>query len=188
MPTPLPRSRSSRRVVGLSLVAGLILAGAGGCSQSDAPSAGDGTTTVPVATTEPVPTTEVPLEEGTQLFVYNPEVGHCFDRRSTVDGSARNLILLLDCDKPHMYEVFALVDIPDEEYPGEANLDLLAKRECPRQWTEYVGNPYETSRLELSHHAPSRADWNLTLQHSLACLIRSPGQAKLEDSKRDSGE
>lgn len=190
-----PRSAPGRlrvlvggRAVTVALVTAGVLLAAGACSSGDGAAAGGGSTTSPT-TVEPVATTEVPAESGTQIFSYVPQVGDCFDRRRTTDGSSRPYILVLACQKPHSFEVFALVPIESSQFPGEGNLETLAKRECPKAWTEYVGQPYETSKLELSYEAPGSDDWALTLEHTLACLLRSPTTGgKLEGSKRESGE
>ncbi len=183
------RAGAGRRRRGHLLVAALLLAGpatAAGCAKEEPAAAGKGTTTV--TTADEVPgTTEVPPDQGTQLSVYNPSVGDCFDRRKSTDGSNRGYILKLDCDKPHSFEVFALVDIPDTTFPGDAALTTLAKRQCLKSWTAYVGQPYETSELEYSYEAPSRTNWGLTYKHTLACLVRARADGgKLTGTARDS--
>ncbi len=164
----------------------LLLVGA--CSRGDGAAAPGGTA---AATTvdESTGTTEVPPEDGVQLFDYRPAVGDCFDRRRTTDGTSRSYILKLDCAKPHMFEVFAIVDLETSNYPGEGELATQAKKQCPRSWEAYVGQAYELSKLELSWEAPSRANWNLTLKHSLACLLKSgTDDAKLDGARRGSRE
>ena len=66
-------------------------------------------------------------------------------------------------------------------------IEKLADDTCPDSWTDYVGEPYETSALELAHEAPSKADWDQTFRHFLACLVRAGTTGeKLEGSVRGS--
>lgn len=97
------------------LVAALV-AGATGCSGDDQGAAPGSTGTDPPDTSPP--TTEAPLEAGEQLYVYVPEVGDCFDRRLLgEEQGGEEIVLRLDCDLPHQYEVFALRTIDPAAVP-----------------------------------------------------------------------
>lgn len=183
----LSRPSSARWCTVLASALVFLLLG-GACSRGDN-AAAPGGTTIATIDEESVGTTEVPPEEGMQLFDYRPAVGDCFDRRRTTDGTSRSYILKFDCAKPHMFEVFAVVDLETSGYPGEVELATAAKKQCPRSWEAYVGQAYELSKLELSWEAPSSANWNLTLDHSLGCLLKAgTDNAKLEGSRKGSRE
>ncbi|MCU0267440.1 MAG: hypothetical protein MUF83_02215 [Acidimicrobiales bacterium] len=94
-----------------------VVLGAAACSGDDGGDASTATTTTqPPETTT---TTEVPLEQGTQVFVFEPSVGDCFDRRTLESTGptdpADQIVLVLDCELPHSFEVFGLHDVPIPE-------------------------------------------------------------------------
>lgn len=151
--------------LGRSLVVGVVgLAIMSSCSGDSGPGAVATTTTVAPETTT---TTEPPVDAGTQVFVYTPEVGDCFDRRQLPAeqagaGGQTEIVLLLDCALPHQNEVFALVDYPSsgEPFPGEEALEAFAQRECPASFEGFVGRPYEVSELEIGFHFPTESNWS----------------------------
>lgn len=167
----------------MAAVASAVVLGA--CSRSSTDTAPTSTTatTAPPETTS---TTEVPMEQGRQIYAYVPSVGDCYDERRTESaGTSREVVLALDCDKPHTNEVFAVVDVELEDYPGEVVLKNLAKLECPKSFEGYVGAPYETSTFEISYWLPSEDSWNQGYRKTLGCLVTSGQGPKLEGSARD---
>ena len=134
-------------------------------------------TVTTTTSTAPGPETTTTLEPeggvGRQFFVYSPTIGDCVDLRAMVDGkavttralpgidgtpkSAKQLILRLDCDLPHQYEVIGAVSagLPSSPEPTNAELVVAAKRLCPATFASYVGIPYQTSTLEVGWILPS---------------------------------
>lgn len=114
---PWPRRCTLRAPTGaVAILVAALAAGASGCSGDD-PGATPGSTGTRPPDTSP-PTTEAPLEAGEQLYVYVPEVGDCFDRRVLgEEQGGEEIVLRLDCDLPHQYEVFALRTIDPAAVP-----------------------------------------------------------------------
>lgn len=179
------------RLVRPALAALLLVAVTGlaaGCS------GGSGTaTTATTGTTAPGTTTtlaETPLEQGKQLASYNPEVGDCFDKRKVVTQAGNkptDIYLKLDCKLAHQNEVFAVVDAPwpdqkDRTYPGDDTVRKAAKVECPKRYAEYVGRPYEVSRLEIGYLLPPESTWpsnrRIGCYVYLASGVRTTGSVK----------
>jgi hypothetical protein len=168
--------------LGLAAI-GLLVVGCTGGSGTVAT-----TTTAPTTTPPPeaTATTEVPLGEGRELFVYNPEPGQCFDLRDTETGGRLPLradatrvgdgevVVLLDCGQPHQYEVTAVLDVPFVAgRPGDEELTAIAKRLCPGSHATYVGLPYERSALEMGWILPTPEEWDRG-RRVLACLVFDP--------------
>jgi hypothetical protein len=148
---------------------------------------GPTTTTVPETTT----TTEPPMDSGRQLFVYNPETGHCFDVRELSSGASVGLtsnatrrnddqvILLLDCAIPHQYEVAGIVEVPlPGAHPGDEELVRQAQRLCPPVFATHVGQPYERSALEMAWLLPTPEEWGRG-KRTIACLVDDPATGRL---------
>jgi hypothetical protein len=142
---------------------------------------GGGEPTAATTTIAPIPetttTTEPPLEAGTQVFVYTPAQGDCFDRRrldaeASGAGGQTEIVLLLDCSLPHQNQVFAVVDYPNagEPFPGEEPLEAFGKRECPQYFEGYVGLAYEVSELEIGFQFPTESSWTAGSQ-TVGCYL-----------------
>ena len=98
---------------------------------------------------------------------------------ATPRGS-NELILRLDCELPHQYEVFAVVEggLPGE--PDELALIAAAKLLCPPAFAVYVGTPYQTSELEIGRLLPSA---DQLANQVIGCLAFDPA-GKLVGSVR----
>lgn len=161
---------------------------AGGCT-------GDGAETVTTTTSPPPPetttTTEAPLSAGTQLFVYNPSIGDCFDKRELetkpASGSKQTDITLeLPCDLPHQNEVFDVVEYPTtKDYPGETTLRDFAKKNCIRNFTAFVGSEYELSTLEVGYVIPTEENW-APGRERVGCYVYDPKAERSVGSLRGS--
>ncbi|MCU0309693.1 MAG: septum formation family protein [Acidimicrobiales bacterium] len=165
------------------VLVGLFLAGCTGGSATVATTTTAPTTTVPPGATA---STQLPLGEGRELFVYNPEPGQCFDLRATETGERLALradatrvgdgevVVLLDCTLPHQYEVTAVLDVPFVTgRPGDDELTTIARRLCPNSHAAYVGLPYERSELEMGWILPTPEEWDRG-RTVLACLVFDP--------------
>jgi hypothetical protein len=174
-------------VVGLvgALVALALLAGA--CSGDDSQQSEETTTTVAPTTTS---TTEAPLDERAQKdpLYFVPEVGTCYDKRK-VDGADNkqvDTILLLDCQLPHQYEIFATLDFPspedgDRTWPGDEALRDFARANCSATFEEYVGEPYETSVLEIGYQLPPED--NFYANQVVGCYVYDPSKDQVVDGR-----
>ncbi len=161
-------------VTALALVAGAV-----GCSGDDDTSSATTTSTVAIETTT---TTEVAIDgEGTeQIFVYEPQVGDCFDRRQLdpddkATRAKRDIVLRIDCDLAHRFEVFDVLTFDNAFgiYPGDQALQQFANERCTTNFDGYIGQRYELSAIEISFWAPSSQDWDRDPQ-PFACTLYDP--------------
>ena len=190
MRAPSLRHRSPSARLAALLLTLLITA----CSGKEV--ASPSTTTGTAAPVETTTTTEVPLEEGEQIYVYSPEVGDCFDKRKVPgqNNKLTDVILMLTCDQPHEFEVFAVVEYPapdpkstDPEaraFPEDEVLRKFAKTECPKKYEDYVGQKYELSKLEIAFVMPLEANW--PSNRSIGCDLYDVTGRKLDKTVRDS--
>lgn len=155
---------------------------------------GDGASTP--ATTDPPPppetttTTEPPLDAGEQVFVFEPSIGTCFDRRRieaapTQARGATEIVLILDCSLPHEYEVFAVLAPPGDPavFPGNDALARFAKATCVDSFAGFVGVPYERSELEIAYDLPTAAAWEQGVR-VIGCSVTELDGRKLVGSAR----
>ncbi len=166
-------------ILALVLLAGACTGGSGTVAT---------TTTAPttIAPTAETVTTEVPLAEGRELFVYNPEPGQCFDLRAAEGGTRLpirtnatrvgdgEVVVLVDCVQPHQYEVTDVKDVPFVAgWPGETELVAISKRLCPDSHSAYVGQAYELSALEVGWILPTLEEWDRG-RRQIACVVFDP--------------
>ena len=100
-----------------------------------------------------------PSPAGSATSAFDLELGDCFDTENitTVDEVA-----VVDCDEPHVYEVFGLTDVEagdDEPYPGEEALNTAADEACRPAFADYVGIPYDDSEWFATFINPSEGTW-----------------------------
>jgi hypothetical protein len=180
-----------RRLIVLAVAAALVTTTVAGCSDDEPTDDEPTTTTAPPETTT---TTEAPLEAGTQLYVYTPNVGDCFDRRQLdppveqVGRVPSRIVLLLDCTLPHENEIFEVLSYPfaGDEHPGDDALETHARQACPRSFQPYVGRPYEISALEIGYYLPTAAEWEEGAR-TIGCYLFDVGGDLTSGSMRGSG-
>jgi hypothetical protein len=96
---------------------------------------------------------------GEETSVFDLEVGDCF----SATGDEVESVTVVDCDEPHIYEVFAVFDHEageDEPYPGDDALLEYADSECQPHFEDYVGADYETSVYWITSVTPSEQTWD----------------------------
>lgn len=169
----LPSLRLGTAAIALAVVT----LGLTGCSGGDDTPAATTTSTVPVETTT---TTEVPIEGGEQIFVFEPAVGDCFDQRRLDPETSGNrgqldIVLKLDCNLPHRYEVFDVLSYGNAYgvYPGDEALQTFANQNCTKNFDAYVGQTYELSEIEVSFWTTPADDWDSGPQ-TFACTLYDP--------------
>ena len=199
----MTRLRSAPAIVILLAVLGAV-AGLASCSTT---SGGTPVTlsTTTTTTVDPGPTTSTTAEpaasEGKAFYLYAPAEGDCVDlRASGAQGAAstraepdanatphgsNEMILRLDCNLPHQYEVIAVVPAGLPGQPDEPALITAAKQLCPPAFATFVGTPYQNSQLEVGWVLPSQAQRSRGIQQ-IGCLAFDPA-GKLTGSVRGSG-
>jgi hypothetical protein len=154
----------------------------------------DDETTTTEAPPETTTTTEAPLEAGTQLYVYTPAVGDCFDRRTVdpppdqVGRVPSRVVLKLDCILPHQYEIFEVLGYPfaGEDHPGDDALETYAQQTCPASFEPYVGQPYEISELEIGSYLPTATEWEEGAR-TIGCSLYDLTAERMVGTARDVG-
>lgn len=171
---PVADLRPVLRPVAL-LVAALALV-AVACGGDDA--ATDDTTTSTAPPDTAPPTTEPP---GEQVDVSALEPGMCFDYRVVPDEAGQEVegVVAIDCNLPHLNEVFAVVEHPGgrtDPYPGTDAMTEFANDECIAQFEGFVGRQYELSDLEVGHVTPTPESWGERDRTVLCFVFQREGE------------
>jgi hypothetical protein len=110
-----------------------------------------------------------------RVDVFTTQPGECFD--SIEDDPDR--VKLLPCDEPHDAEVFAVVDHPNEGFPGVTALDSFGANECGDRLVDIE----DETGIELSAQwtYPTSAGWE-DGERIVVCSAADPDGEKLESS------
>ena len=88
---------------------------------------------------------------------FDIEVGDCLN-----DAEASGTVTtapIVPCDEPHDSEAYAIVTVPDGDYPGEDAIKAQADAGCVAEFAEFVGVGYTDSELEYTFYFPSENSW-----------------------------
>ncbi len=119
--------------------------------------------------------------------------GDCFNR---VEGtrSGRKVVTTsrLDCDEPHMAEVFHTFELDTPHpafYPDPRTLEDLALSSCYNRFESFVGQLYELSVLEISIFIPNRENFEdeTARYRGVHCWLYHSNAEPLEGSVRGRG-
>ena len=182
-----------RGFVSLAVLTGLLA----GCSAPAAESAEEPETTSSAAapsaetvddTTEEAEPTAKPTVEPREMESWQLQIGDCFSAHAGEDEGVLGTVDVVPCEQSHESEVYAAMELPAGEYPGEAEVDTQAESFCEEEFEPFVGRPFLKSALEASTLVPTEESWTLDDDREILCTVMSPfgleEEGSLKDSKR----
>jgi hypothetical protein len=112
----------------------------------------------------------------------NIRVGDCL--AVDVTDTVSLTIPVTACTNPHVSEAYADFDLPAGAYPGRAKILDLSDAGCAKRFGDFVGIPFEDSRLEFSYLYPTKDSWEV--DRGVTCLVgEGPSTTgSLKDAKR----
>ena len=163
-----PWRRWALPLVGILVVVGVLAAVViGGPSLPGGSSGSPGPAVSPTASTTAGPSypeetrgaaTPTAASSATETSVFDLEVGHCF----SVESDELETVVVVDCQEPHEYEVFSVLDHeagPDAAFPGDQALLEYADAACQPPFEAFVGHDYQTSIWFITALSPSEQTW-----------------------------
>ena len=98
------------------------------------------------------------------------EVGDCLNLVDLMGQSGGvSEIPTVDCAEDHDAQVFALVSLPDGDYPGEDALVASSADECEAEFEGFVGVAPADSSLSYDGIPPSQESWDVG-DREIICL------------------
>ncbi|MDT0201571.1 septum formation family protein [Nocardioides sp. AE5] len=127
------------------------------------------------------------VEENEKASVFEMRVGDCYD--DPEEGMDDEFVEVetakaVPCGQPHDNEVFHIVDLPDGDFPGDAETNELGMDLCYEQFEAFVGLPYEESALDFFIYQPTAESWRAG-DREIACPVY--GEEKLTGTQKGSG-
>jgi Septum formation/Domain of unknown function (DUF4190) len=114
--------------------------------------------TSPATETSSPPQDAAPTE-AVELDVYKLRVGDCFAESQDTEEEIIYTVPVVPCSEPHSDEVFALVTLPDGDFPGQDAIYSQAEELCIAEFESFVGLSYRESVLDLWVIAPVEEGW-----------------------------
>ena len=115
---------------------------------------------------------------------FQVRVGDCFDDGSAFEGEEVNSVAGVPCSKPHDNEVYAVFDVAEQSFPGEA-LAGMAHEGCLERFEGFVGKDYDSSSLDIATMYPSRESWQQQHDREVICAVYDVEAKKLTGSMKD---
>lgn len=104
--------------------------------------------------------------------------GDCVDDPDlrTLDGDGEMLTAEVErvpCGEPHDAEIFAVLRVPGEEFPGKAAIDRRT-RECVLLFADFAGVRYSASPYDVFFYYPTRTTWQFGGDREIQCAVGDP--------------
>ncbi|MET0713087.1 MAG: DUF4190 domain-containing protein [Jiangellaceae bacterium] len=97
------------------------------------------------------------ITEGGDVSTLSLEVGDCVNDLEESEAVAS--LPAVPCDQPHEGEVFALFDLPEGDYPNEAELIDQAETGCVDRLMVYAPEAAQDPALGLFYFYPLESSW-----------------------------
>jgi hypothetical protein len=101
-------------------------------------------------------------------------------------GAEVDELPVVDCAVEHSHEIFAVLEHPDDVYPGFDVLEDFAQTECLGSFEPYVGVGAFDSELFYSWLVPSLDGWNDAEDREILCVLGRQDAALMTGSMRES--
>lgn len=114
------------------------------------------------------------------------EVGSCINLMDVLTVEGVSDIPTVDCSEEHDAQVFAVVDLPDGEFPGDDAVTTSITSECEAAFEGFVGTAPDESALAFDGLGPSEATWAVG-DRSIICLAFYEDLTTVTESFENSG-
>jgi hypothetical protein len=102
------------------------------------------------------------------------KVGDCIADSPTGGEEVIFTVETVPCSEPHSGEIYAVVTLPEGDFPGDEAVVAQAEESCTAEFESFVGLPYEESVLYFTYLHPSdEQSWNAG-NHLVTCSVFDP--------------
>jgi hypothetical protein len=111
-------------------------------------------------------------EESASLF--NLGLGDCLNDSASPAHSDLTHVLGVNCQEPHDSEVFAILRVDADSFPGEEELISQGQLRCAQAFGDFIGMSYADSELDFRFLYPTLSSWAQG-DNVIYCLVFDPG-------------
>jgi Septum formation len=104
--------------------------------------------------------------------VFELAVGDCFDDGDMALSGVEEVgeVPLVECAEPHDNEVYAVINVDGEAFPGEIAIQEQADEVCFDAFDPFVGLDYQSSVLDFGWLVPTADSWDMG-DRVVACFV-----------------
>jgi Septum formation/Protein of unknown function (DUF2510) len=104
--------------------------------------------------------------------VFDLEVGDCL---SEIQATEETFISVetVPCSQPHSEEIYAVVTLPEGDFPGDEAIITQAEDVCVAEFEGFVGLSYAESVLEFNYAWPLEEGWDAG-ERGVVCAVSDP--------------
>ena len=104
--------------------------------------------------------------------VFELAVGDCFDDGDLALGELEEVgeVPLVECSEPHDNEVYAVITVDGDVFPGEQAIQAHADEVCLDAFDPFVGLDYQSSALDFGWLVPTADSWEMG-DRVVACFV-----------------
>ena len=106
--------------------------------------------------------------------VFELEMGTCLNDASVPEGADLADIPQVSCDQPHDSELFGIITVDDETYPGADVLIQKGQDGCQLRFGDFVGIDFRSSTLDFHFYYPTPSSWSQG-DRTIYCMVVDPG-------------
>lgn len=117
--------------------------------------------------------------DGTTKNIFDISVGDC--EIDSIDEGERFETTTIDCAEPHNTEIYASVNVPDGDFPGDAAIDEQATTDCYTEFESFIGANYDDSDYDFSWYFPTEGSWSEG-DREILCLVYDVSGAQVSGS------
>jgi len=125
------------------------------------------------------------------LDAFSLRMGDCYNDTQEVQEATDSIevesVPVVPCSEPHDNEIFQLIDLSIPNYPGDNEMNELAREECLPYFEGFVGLSYLESSLDITYLSPSLESWNTLNDREVVCVVYDMNLEKLQGSVRGRG-
>lgn len=126
-------------------------------------------TDTPQAAETAAPEAPAPTNSVLQL-----SLGDCVMDAATPLSADLTEVPTVPCDQPHDSELFAVVTVAGDTYPGVDDLVAQGQTQCQALFSEFVGIDFRSSLLDFHFYYPTPSSW-VQGDRSIYCMVTDPG-------------
>lgn len=93
-----------------------------------------------------------------ETVVFDIAAGDCLNDAS--ESGDVSTVPVVDCEKPHDSEVYAVIVMADGDFPGDKAVVQQAADGCRAEFESFVGVPAAESRYMFNALYPTEESWN----------------------------
>lgn len=115
------------------------------------------------------------ITDGGDVSAFSLKVGDCLNGLKESDNISS--LPAVPCDQPHEGEVFAMIQLPDGAFPGDAKISTDAGDRCSAAFETYAPSSVSDEKIELFYLQPTQLSWAQG-DREITCVATDPTQPR----------